>query len=71
LGGRGAALGEFEKNCASATPGRTASHKAAATTSWPPRPVLVPPVLMAELFDRNRGKFMPREGRFVSLTGVC
>jgi len=26
---------------------------------------------MAELFDRNRGKFMPREGRFVSLTGVC
>ena len=74
LGGRGAALGELEKNWALATAGSAASHKAAATTSWPPRPDLVPPVTMGQGFDRNRGKFMPRASgpipKFVSARGT-
>src|SRR5262245_46118150 len=58
LGGRGAGLGELEKNWALATAGSAASHKAAATTSWHPRPDLVPPVPQGQGFDRHTGTFL-------------
>src|SRR6516162_11710826 len=52
------------KNCAFAVAASAASQTPAAKTSWPPLPSLVPPMLMAAVFDRNSGKFKP-------LAGVC
>src|SRR5262245_24548751 len=59
------------KNCALAVAASAASQTPVAKTSWPPLPVLVPPLLMGRSFRPQYRQIQAIGGRFVTIAALC